>query len=258
LAPAVYDQRMSVLPASVRVAVWATAAYAGRLPLESVALRALPDIDHVEGLTETLTAWRELGEQVVLVGLPRPGDLSSMPRGGPDLVAAAVAAEELVYVPGIGGALVPEVTAYGPDGDQGWQAVWRSHVADPVPVHRVQEVSLGDVELGLRRDLAELTQELAAVGDQPWDGAGLESLARRDLDQDWGMPDGLAPRAERVIRLAGSVLALADVGRDTRLQTVAASTTVQRERVLARLADRGAHALADAANVAAMDLAGWR
>lgn len=258
MAPAVYDQRMSVLPASVRVAVWATAAFAGRLPVQGVAARALPDLDHVEGLTDTLTAWRDLGEQVVLVGLPRSGDLSSMPRGGPDLVAAAVAAEELVYVPGIGGALVPDITPYGPEDDQGWQAVWHPHVADPVPVHRVQAVSLGDVELGLRRDLAELTQELATVGDQPWDAAGLESLVRRDLDQEWGMPSGLAPRAERVIRLAGSMLMLADVGRDARLQTVAASTTVQRERVLARLADRGAHALADAANAAVMDLAGWR
>jgi hypothetical protein len=258
LATAVYDQGMSVLPASVRVAVWAGAAFAGRTSVDEVAAHALPDIDHVEGLTETLGLWHDLGERAVLVGLPRPGDLSSMPGGGADLVAAAVAAEELVYVPGIGGALVPEITSYGPEADQGWQALWRAHPADPVPVHRVQAVSLGDVELGLRRDLAELTDALAGVADHPWDGAGLEALARRDLAQDWGLPEGLSPRAERVIRLAGSVLALADVGRDTRLQTVASSTTVQRERVLARLGDRGAHALTDATNAAVLELVGWR
>lgn len=250
---------MSVLPASVRVALWATAAFAGHLPLEKVAARALPDIDHVDGLTDTLGTWRDLGEQVVLVALPRPGDISAMPRGGPDLVAAAVTAEELVYVPGIGAALVPEITAYGPEGDQGWQAVWRGHVTEPVPVHRVQAVSLPEVELGLRRDLAALTQELAAVPDQPWAGAELESLVRRDLgSSDWGLPHGVPQRAERVVRLAGSMLALADVGRDSRLQTVASSTTVHRERILARVADRGASALADAANVTAMHLAGWR
>ena len=42
-----YDGRVSSLPASVRLALWATASYAGRLPLEEVMDRALPDVDHV-------------------------------------------------------------------------------------------------------------------------------------------------------------------------------------------------------------------
>ena len=51
---------------------------------------------------------------VVLVALPRPGDLSGMPRGSADLVAAATEAGECVFVPGIGGALVPTIEPSAP------------------------------------------------------------------------------------------------------------------------------------------------
>ena len=49
---------MSSLPASVRLALWATASYAGRLPLEEVMSRALPDVDHVGGDVDRLALWR--------------------------------------------------------------------------------------------------------------------------------------------------------------------------------------------------------
>lgn len=249
---------MSVLPASVRVAAWASAALADRLPMEQVATRALPDLDHVEGLTPVLRAWADMGERAVLVALPRPGDLSRMPRAGAALVAAAVEAEEAVYVPGVGGAAVPRIEPYGPPQDQGWQGVWTTYDADPVPVHRVQAVDLSDVEVRLRLELAELSAELAAVPGGPLGAGLLEELARDRLDQRWGLPSDLPRRAQRVIELAGSALALADVGRDSRLQAVDSSSTVQREQIMARLADHAAAALADATNVAALHLAGWR
>lgn len=249
---------MAVLPASVRVALWASAAFAGRVRIEDVAQRALPDLDHCTGLTTHLGLWRDLGEQVLLVALPRPGDLTGMPTGSPELVTAALDAQEVVFVPGVGGALVPAIETFGPEGDRGWQARWTPFDADPVPPHVVQAVLLPDVELTLRRESAELTARLAATSGSAVAGEDLERLARRTVAQDWGVPDGLPPRAVRVIELAGSLTSLAEVGLDGRLHSVDSSGTLQRERILQELHDRAARALVAATNVASMHLAGWR
>lgn len=249
---------MPELPASVRVAVWASAALAGRLPLAEVAARALPDIDHVVGLEATLRLWRDLGEQVVLVALPRPGDVSGMPRAGPELLDAATAAQEMVFVPGVGAAMVPTIEPYGPEGDQGWAASWTAYDAEPTPVHRVQAVDLAQVELGLRQDLAALTAQLAAVPGAPIFAGLAESLARDRLDRQWGMPSAVPARVLRVVDLAGSVLTLADAGRVGELHTVDSSSTLQREQIMARLCALSAQAVAAASNVAALHLAGWR
>lgn len=253
-----YDAAVAVLPASVRVALWASAAFAGRVPVDDVADRAMPDLDHCTGLTDRLSLWRDLGEQVLLVALPRPGDLTGMPGGSSEMVTAAVDAEEIVFVPGVGGALVPSIEEFGPAGDRGWQAAWIAYDADPVPTHVVQAVALPDVELALRREAAELTGRLAATSTAPMAADGLERLARRAVSQDWGVPEGLPPRAIRVIELAGSLTSLAEIGLDGRLQSIDSSGTLQRERILQELHDRAAHALVAATNVASMHLAGWR
>lgn len=248
---------MTTLPASVRVALWATAAYAGQLPVEDVPARALPDVDHHEGLVDRLALWRDLGEPLVLVALPRPGDVTGMPRGSEDLLAAATDAEELVFVPGLGGALVPFIEPFGPPGDQGWRARWEAFDADPVPQHVVQAVALPDVELRLRREVAGLTGELATSG-QPLSGHDLEGRTRRTLDEDWALPEGLPPRAVRVIQLAGSITSLAGAGLHPRLQVADGHGTLQRERILQQLRDRASAALVAAANVGSMHLVGWR
>lgn len=255
---AAYDHRMADLPASVRVALWATAALAGQLDLEEVPRRAMPDLDHVEGLVPQLALWRDLGERVVLVALPRPGDLTSMPRGSADLVAAATEAEELVYVTGLGGALVPTIEQFGPEGDQGWQARWTPYDSDPVPQHVVQQLSLPDVELQLRREVGALTAELGQAPGQPLSGHGLEHAVRESLDEARGLPSGLPPRAIRVVELAGAITGLAEAGLDHRLHSVSSTTTLGREQILRQLHDAGARALVAATNVGALHLAGWR
>lgn len=249
---------MGALPASVRVAVWASAALAGRLPVERVRLHALPDLDHCSGLEPALHLWRDLGERVVLVALPRPGDLTGLPRGPAPFVAAALDAGETVFVPGLGGALVPSIEPFGPAGDQGVQVTWTAYDTDPMPLHRVAEVSLGDVELALRREVAELTADLATSGQRPF-GAGVaavEARATAAMRRPWGLPEQVTPRALRVIELAASVTALAEAGLDDRLQAVDSATTQARERLLRRLHDRALAALAAAANVAAQEVAG--
>lgn len=250
---------VAALPVSVRLALWATAAYAGRLSLEEVPGRAMPEVDHATGLPGPLPLWRDLGEQVVLVALPRPGDLGGMPRASTDVVAAATAAEEVVFVPGVGAAMVPTVTTFGPEGDRGTAVEWTAYDADPVPTHRLEALALPEIELRLRQDLAELTTRLDEVEAKPLSPelrrARAEGPATAQL---WGLPGGLPPRALNVIRLAGTVADVSGIGLDAGLHTAASSTTVQRERILQQLLARTNQSLAEATNVAVMHLAGWR
>ncbi|MFX0538685.1 hypothetical protein ACQBAT_08450 [Ornithinimicrobium sp. Y1847] len=245
------------LPASVRVALWGTEVLAGRLPLGELTRRALPDLDSSTGLVDRVELWASLGEQVVLVALPRPGDVSGMPRSAPDLLDAATSAQECVYVPGLGGALVPTIEPYGPVGDQGWAATWTPFEADPVPVHRIEALDLGSLELQLRTELAELTDELTAAGAAPFGATAARgrARARRAFAGAWGLPDGMPQRAARVIDLAGTVLTLTDAGLEAVGGSVDATSVTRREGVLRRLQGRAVTALAEATNAAAMHLA---
>lgn len=253
------------LPASVRVALWGTAALAGQLSVEEVPRRALPDIDECSGLVEPLTLWRDLGERAVLVALPRPGDVTGVPRGAPDLLGAATAAEECVLVPGLGGALVPQVQQFGPEGDQGWIVRWESFAADPVPTHQVEALDLGQVELGLRIQLADQTQALARVGGVPFVDTAAPHASRAraavrgsTLTGPWGLPEGIPARAARVIDLAGTVLQVTDAGLGHGAQSLDAGTTTTRADLLRHLQGTAARALADATNAAVLALTGWR
>lgn len=257
--PTIDDMSEHELPASIRVALWATAALAGRVPQREVPRRALPDIDECVGLLEPLELWASLGERVVLAALPRPGDVTGMPRGSVELLAAATQSRECVYVPGVGGALVPTLSTFGPAGDRGWLAEWASFASDPVPTHRVEALDLGRIELSLRTELAELTDQLVSAGAPPFGAAAERGAARARAARlgaaRWGVPEGLPPRALRVINLAGTVLALTDAGLDAVTASLDASTAVSRTQLLHRIAAHASTALADATNTAALHLA---
>jgi len=252
-----YHHQMPVLPASVRVALWASAAFNGWADLSEVGRQALPDIDEVVGLGPALASWRDLGEKVVLVALPRPGHSHGMPAGTPEMLAAAHAAEEAVFVPGLGGALVPRVSPFGPEGDQGWLVDWQSYACDPVPAHVVQAMSISEAELRLRTTLAELTERLTATPGSPMAGAAAEIGARRGLHQSWGLPPGLPRRCAKVVELSGSVLHLGDIGLADDMQSVDSAATTAREVLLRQLRREAAEALSTATNVAALSYAGW-
>lgn len=246
-----------VLPASVRVALWATAAYADGTSLLELPPKALPGIDQVQGLIAPLTAWRDLGEPAVLVVLPRPGRLGGLLAGGPELVAAATAAQEAVLAPGLGSVLVPTLETFGPAGDQGWAARWASFDAQPVPVHRVEALDLGQTELALRQQLLSLTEELARVGAPPLAAdEGMRSLRSRlgSGHGPWGLPDGLPPRVVRLADLAGTILALAEAGLDPGQESVDLASTGRRTQLLTQLRDLATGALQDATNVGALHL----
>jgi len=254
-----YDEAMSILPVSVRLALWATAAYAGRLPLEEVMGRAHPDIDHVAGDLDYLALWRDLGERAVLVALPRPGKLAGMPRGSAELIAAATDAGECVYVPGVGGALVPTIECFGPALDQGTQVTWTAYDADPVPTYVLEALSLGEIELSLRQAVLEVTALIDALDTKPWD-ARPRSLAD-DLPGDgWGLPKGLQPRAHRIMAAASHIGMATELGLSIHAesQVLTSQLTEQRRLLLADLDASADTALEAAATVAALSLAGLR
>lgn len=254
-----YDEAMSVLPVSVRLALWATAAYAGQLPVEAVVGRAHPDLDHVAGDLDSLVLWRELGERAVLVALPRPGNLSGMPRGSAELIAAATEARECVYVPGVGGALVPTIESFGPAGDRGTQVTWTAYDADPVPTHVLEALSLGEIELRFRQDLRDATVRIDSLGTKPWN-PGLRSMVDDVPSGAWGLPTGLPPRAQRLMEAAAQIGAATELGLTARAesQVLTSALTEQRRRLLTDLDAIADAAMAAAATVSALHLGGLR
>ncbi|GAA6526793.1 hypothetical protein [Intrasporangium sp. DVR] len=252
---------MSELPASVRLALWVTAAWNGAVSPSDALARSFPDLDHVAGDLGRLDVWRDLGERALFVALPRPGDTSRMPRCSVPAAALAAEAGECVFVPSIGGLLIPTVAPFGPEGDTGWRADWFAHDAQPVPRHRLEMIDLRDVERTLLTGLRELTEAFERVGGAPWSGAG-RSEAEAALDSHgWGLPDDTPARALRVMALAATAGRLAD--RAARLTALGsdgldAGTSVTREVLLRQLSGHSDDALADATNVAVMSLAGWR
>jgi hypothetical protein len=250
---------MPVLPVSVRLALWATAAYVGQVPAEQVVGRAHPDVDHVAGDLDRLSLWRDLGERAVLVALPRPGHLSGMPRGPLEMVAAATGAGECVFVPGVGGALVPTIESFGPDGDEGTAVTWTAYDADPVATHVLEALSLREIEMRFRQDLVEATTRIDALDAKPWD-ARLRTRADDLPGGSWGLPVGLPPRARRIIETAAHVGVATGLGLSVRAesQVLTSQLTGQRRMVLAELDAIADRAMAAAATVAALCLAGLR
>jgi len=253
---------MPELPASVRLSLWTTHAWATGASVDGAVRRALPDIDHVEGDLDRLTLWHDLGERALLVALPAPGDLVGMPRATPEVLAAAADGGECVYVPALGGLLVPSISSYGDDArgglDVGTRVDWAAYDAEPVARHRVEALEASQLERHLRDELRVATEHLDALGGQPFAASAARELADAALGGRWGLPSGLPARAARVIALAGTVGHVVDVALAAGDSALNAATASSRHSLLLRLQRAADHALADATNAACAVLAGWR
>jgi hypothetical protein len=253
---------MAELPASVRLSLWTTYAWAQGLAAQDVVARALPDIDHVAGDLDRLTIWHELGEQALLVALPSPGDLSGMPGASPGAQASAAQMGECVFVPAVGGMLVPTISSYGsgPGGslDLGTRVDWTAYDADPVPRHRVEALEPSQLERHLREAIASAVTALDAIGGQPFAGQAARELADTALGRPWGLPEGLPGRSARVIALAGTVGQVVEVALEAGDGALTAGASAARHTTLLRLRRAADDALAAATNSACAVLAGWR
>lgn len=256
---------MPELPASVRLSLWTTHAWASGGPVQAAIGSAMPDVDHVAGDLDRLTLWHELGEQALLVALPAPGDLGGLPGGSEAARAAAADHGECVFVPGLGGMLVPSISTFGAAGaaptgglDVGTRVDWTAYDADPVPRHQVEALETSQLERHLREELMVATEALAGAGGQPFAGSGAHELADAALGGRWGLPAGLPGRAARVIALAGTVGRIVDVALEAPDGALTATDSGRRRALLLGLRRTADRALADATNAACAVLAGWR
>jgi hypothetical protein len=183
-----------------------------------------------------------------------------MPRGSADLVSAATDAGECVYVPGIGAALVPTIEHFGPADDLGTRVTWSAYDCEPVPVHTLEALSLREIELEFRQELTEHTRAIEALDARPWAGSPFRSIADQLTVTQWGLPDGMPARATNLITMAAAVGVAAEVGLSDEAQSQVLTGMVVEQRRLAltsldAIADR---AMAAAATVSALSMAGLR
>lgn len=202
---------MFALPASTRLSLWVTAAWSGALRVDEAVVRALPDVDDISGAVGRFTDWGEFGEQVLACALPRPGAPGLLPRGPEDMREAAVEYGECVFVPGFGGVVVPVVSECGAAGDLGVSVQFLAFDADPVPQHRLTGLDVGFAERELRVALGSST---AALEELDLGGTELRRPAIARPSQRWALPDGLPPRAARLIELAGTIVSAVEVAQE--------------------------------------------
>lgn len=249
---------MYELPASVRLALWGTHAIRYGMPMEDAAERALPDVDFLSGSLERLETWRDFGERAICVDLPRPGGQSDLITPGTEGFDAAVLAGECIFVPSLGGLIVPELEIYGPPGDEGLRADLRAFDSEPVPIHRLQMLALPDIDRRFKQSLITHIDELERLDIHPFS----PEVARAQADDRlaaarWALPPDLAPRAVRIMTTAGLVIAALD---EALAHSVGVDAAGQhgRDVVLRRLLREAETAIAEAATVASLTLAGIR
>ena len=204
---------MPVLPASVRLALWATLSWQGGLAAEKVLARALPDVDHVAGDLGRLALWHDLGERALFVALPRPGDATRVPHTSPERPGPCRRHRRVRVrrLPRRAARADPDGVrqrrrrrAYGPTG--------RPTRPSPRPGYRLEMLDLGHIERTL---IASLTQHAAdsrpsaARPGMPDHRESAEGAVRRSI---WGLPSQTPARAVRVITSAARVAALVDRG----------------------------------------------
>jgi hypothetical protein len=251
---------MPALPLSVRFALWATVAVRGEVDPDDAVVAAHPDVDHVTGEPAgRLELWRDFGESAVLVALPRPGDLTGMPRAGLDGAGAAADSGECVFVPGMGGLLVPTVTSFGPEGDEGTAVDWTAYDSEPVPRHRLEALSLRELDHELAEAVRNGSATLEAVDGLPWTPQPREQTERRLDLRTWAVPPDTSPRALRLMLMAARVGVIVDEGlRLAATPALDVHSSGHREVGLRSLQSVGDRVLAGATNLAVMELAGWR
>lgn len=247
------------LPASVRLALWLTHAIRYARPFEDALDDALPDLDHVEGGLDRLELWRDLGEQVVCVDLPRPGVHGGLLPPGSAATSAAQEVGECLFVPSLGGVLVPRLEYYGPAGDEGLMLTLEPHDSEPVARHRLDALSLPDIDRRFREALLRDVATLETLDVAPFLGAGGRGrVDERIAGAEWALPPGIPTRALRIITTAGLVVAALDEAQSIAGGSLDATTSRTRDMTLTRLLGEAELALAEAATVAALDLAGLR
>lgn len=247
---------MFELPASVRLSLWLTQAFTYRTDIEDAVASALPDVDHLDGDVARLGLWQDLGERVVCVDLPHLGAFGGLMPGGSPGASAAIEAGECLFVPSLGGLIVPRLEIFGPAGDEGLKLTLESYDSDPVPIHRLTMLMLPEIDRRFRESLLAHVETLETLDVQPF---GAATHRRRTDDRlesaQWALPRGIPNRALKIITTAGLVTAAIDEALKVPAG-IDAATQRRRDEPLRALLGEAQLAMAQATTYAALDIAG--
>lgn len=258
---------------SVRLALWGTRVLTGEVPSAALDRLVAPDVARAQSVRPHVEMWAAFGESVVLVALPSPGNVGLVPRGNTELLQATFAAGECVFVPTMGGALVPHgpdgapgvfenaavETHEGVDADEGepFDVTWKRFDAEPIEAWQLDALSVREVVRSLRE---ESENALSSI-HQPWTSRGLRALADAALGPartgSLGIPERLPPATLKLISDASSMGHAARLGLQMPDDGTLAETGARRDALL-RLSAAADTALATGACIAALHLAGLR
>lgn len=245
------------LPRSARLAAWATSWLDGRAELSDVVDRTrgddephtvvdLPDLPGEVQLGTALESLRTAGATGFVVTLPAPGDPVDL-AGPPDTNAEAIDAGEAVLVLGINRALVPDITTFGPPGDEGHLVTWRVLPAEPPR----RDGSLAEADRDLTtavRAAAGTLADLDVAGWRPEAAAILDEV--RSPQPAAPLPHGFPPRAQAVAATGMRLLAVVRFALEDDGGAVHAAGASARAAALRPLERAARHAVQAAVNSA--------
>jgi hypothetical protein len=249
---------MLALPRSARLVVWAGAWLGGTATLDDVILRVhgedephevigVPGQTGPGSLASALAALRATGVRALRVALPRPGDPHGL-AGPPEVNADAVAAGEAVLAAGFPTALIPDVRAFGPPGDQGHLVTWSWRDATPSPLAG----SLADAERSLSEALLAASSTLAGLDVASWRPEFSRLLDDiRSGHTGEPLPRAFPPAAQNLAARASRILAVVDAALTDEGATVTGAAAAARRDALVPLERTARHALVAACNAVA-------
>ncbi|TDE09948.1 hypothetical protein [Jiangella asiatica] len=249
---------MVTLPRSARLAAWSAAWLRGDAALDDVVARVhgddephdavdVPGTAGTAGLGEALVALRAAGARSLRVALPAPGDPTGL--GGPaDLNGYAVDAGEAVIADGAPYALVPDVRAFGPPGDQGHFVTWMCRTADPAPAGP----PLAEADRELTATLMAAGSTLTDLDVPSWrpEVAALLDDIRSNRESE-PLPRGFPAQAQTVAARSSRLLAVVRFALGDDGGAVTAGAAATRRSALAPLERASRAALAAACNALA-------
>lgn len=252
---------MTLLPRSALLAVWAGAALAGRVPVET-AVRAIEADDEPHGvevvdaapldgcddLPGLLVGLRAQGVGGLRVVLPAPGDALGLPGPAPVNTEAIEAGECALGVGGPPVALVPTIEEFGSAYETGYLVTWRVHACDPL---RVTDVgSLAEAERHLREALMRATEALTDLDVARWRPDAAERIGglRSGRGPTGVLPPDSPPRSARVLDLAWRVRGIVELAREDDGAAVSGWEAGRRAEALRGLDDVSRRAVVAAIN----------
>jgi hypothetical protein len=249
---------MLALPRSARLVVWAGAWLGGTATLDDVVARVhgedephevtgIPGQTGPGSLGFALGALRAAGVHALRVALPRPGDPHGL-AGPPEVNADALTAGEAVLAVGSATALIPDVRAFGPPGDQGHLVTWCWRDATTPPAGD----SLAHADRALSEMLLAASSTLADLDVASWrpEVAQLLDDVRSERSGE-PLPRAFPPAAQNLAARAARVLAVVEVALSDDGAARTAGSATARRHALAPLERTARHALASACNVLA-------